>query len=70
FVQILDPQFRWLAINRAAVAEFERIYGARPSIGASPLDLLDHLPEHREAVHRIWARALAGEEFTEVAEFG
>ncbi|WP_238274772.1 MULTISPECIES: PAS domain-containing protein [Methylobacterium] len=70
FVQILDPQFRWLAINRAAVAEFERIYGARPSLGASPLDLLDHLPEHREAVHRIWARALAGEEFTEVAEFG
>ncbi|EYD75047.1 Sensory box histidine kinase/response regulator [Rubellimicrobium mesophilum DSM 19309] len=69
-VQVLDRDFRWLAINRAAKAEFERVFGRRPRIGASLLDLLDHLPAQREALHAIWSRALAGEEFTLVEEFG
>ena len=70
FVQVVDPQYRWLAINRAATSEFERIYGVRPAVGDSILDLLGHLPAHRDEVRAIWARALDGEEFTEVGEFG
>lgn len=70
FVQVLDANFRWLAINRAATVEFERIYGVRPRIGARMPDLLEHMPEHRAAVEAVWGRALAGEEFTEVGEFG
>ena len=70
FVQVLDPDFRWLAVNRAAADEFERIYGVRPQVGLSMLDLLNDAPEHRAAVEAVWARALAGEEFTEVGEFG
>ena len=70
FVQVADPQFRWLAINRAASDEFERIYGIRPKVGDSMLDLLVHLPDHQEATRAVWARALAGEEFTEIGEFG
>ncbi|GAA4713219.1 PAS domain-containing protein [Sphingomonas lutea] len=70
FVQVADLNYRWLAINRAARDEFERIFGVRPQIGDSMLDVLDHAPEHRKAVQAAWGRALAGEEYTEVGEFG
>ena len=70
FVQVLDQDFRLLAINKASADEFERIYGVRPTVGASMLDLLDDRPEHQEQVRTTWARALAGEQFTDIAEFG
>jgi len=70
FVQVVDLNFRWLAINRAAAGEFERIYGARPRVGDSMIDVLASQPEHQAAVKAIWMRALAGEEFTAVEEFG
>ena len=70
FVQVADLEYRWLAINKAAADEFERIYGVRPMPGDSMLDLLADRPEHQAAIRRVWGRALAGEEFTEVAEFG
>ena len=70
FVQISDLDYNWLGINRASSDEFERIYGIRPKVGDNMLDMLAHKPEHRAAVQAVWSRALAGEEFTEVAEFG
>ncbi|MBL8272077.1 PAS domain-containing protein [Steroidobacter sp.] len=70
FVQIVDREFRWLAINRASADEFERIYGVRPKVGDSMLEVLADKPDHQEAVRAIWSRALAGEEFTEISEFG
>jgi PAS domain S-box-containing protein len=70
FVQVVDLEFRFIAINRASAAEFERNFGVRPKVGDSMLDLLADMPEHRAAVKAIWSRALAGEEFTEVDEFG
>jgi PAS domain S-box-containing protein len=70
FVQVADLNYRWLAINRAARKEFERIFGVRPEVGQSMLEILAGMPEHQKAVQEVWARALAGEEFTEVAEFG
>ncbi|ATY31121.1 hybrid sensor histidine kinase/response regulator [Sphingomonas psychrotolerans] len=70
FVQVAGPDYRWLAINKAASDEFERIYGMRPQVGQSMLKVLDGYPEHRAAVAAVWGRALAGEEFTEVGEFG
>jgi PAS domain S-box-containing protein len=70
FVQVADLNYRWLAINRASRDEFERIFGVRPQVGASMLELIAHMPEHREGVLEVWSRALAGEEFTQVAEFG
>lgn len=70
FVQVADLDYRWLAINRAARDEFERIFGVRPEVGQSMLDLISQMPEHRQAVQEVWSRALAGEEFTEVGEFG
>lgn len=70
FVQVAGSDFRWLAINKAASQEFERIYGVRPQVGASMLDVLAAQPEHRMQVEAVWSRALAGEEFTEIGEFG
>ena len=70
FVQVADLEYRWLAINRAAADEFERIFGKRPQVGASMLELLAQQPEHQSAVKAVWRRALDGEEFTAVEEFG
>ncbi|HEX8445893.1 MAG TPA: PAS domain-containing protein [Sphingomonas sp.] len=68
-VNVLDRDFRWMAMNRAAVDEFERVYGVRPAVGDRILDLLEDWPTHRTEVQRYWGRALAGEEFTAVRTF-
>lgn len=70
FVQVVDMQFRLIAINGAAVQEFERIFDVRPKVGDHLLELFKDLPEHRSAVRAVWSRALAGEEFVAVDEFG
>ena len=70
FVQVADRQFRWLAINHAAAREFERIFGVLPKVGDSMLEVLADQPEHQAAVCAVWQRALDGEEFVEVSEFG
>ncbi len=70
FVQVADSEYRWLAINRAAADEFERIFGIRPRVGSSMLELLASQPEHQAAVKALWSRALSGEEFTAIEEFG
>ena len=70
FVQVADLDFRWLAINRAARDEFERIYGVRPQVGQSMLDALAAHPDHRAAIEAVWGSALSGEEFTRIDEFG
>ena len=70
FVQVCDLNYRWLAINKAATDEFARIFGVRPKVGQSMLDLLEDQPRHRDEVKAVWSRALAGEQFTEVSELG
>ena len=70
FVQISDLNFNFLGINKASADEFERIFGVRPKVGDNMLELLADKPEYRSAVEAVWSRALAGEEFTEIGEFG
>jgi PAS domain S-box-containing protein len=70
FVQVADLDYRWRAINAAAAAEFERIFGVRPRVGDSMLEAIAHLPAHQAAVRAAWGRALAGEDYTAVGEFG
>src|SRR4029078_1079652 len=55
---------------RAAADEFERIFGVRPRVGDSMLDLLAERPVDQAAVKAFWSRALAGEMFTATEEFG
>jgi signal transduction histidine kinase/ActR/RegA family two-component response regulator len=70
FVQVVDPNFRWLAINGASAREFHRIFGVMPKVGDNMLEVLKDQPEHLDAIRTVWSRALAGEAFVEIAEFG
>ncbi len=70
FVQVLDKDFRFLAINDANADEYAKVYGFRPKAGDSLADLLADRPELREPVLAVWSRALAGEAFTVFEEFG
>lgn len=69
-VEVIDPDFRLLAVNKAAVEEFEHLYGRRPKVGDNVLDLLADHQGDRASVQAVWERALSGEEFTEVGPFG
>jgi PAS domain S-box-containing protein len=69
-VQVLDLDFRIMAINRVTADDIERLYGVRPKVGDNLLELLAPHPEHQAQVRRHWGRALAGEEFTASDEFG
>ncbi|KQT31439.1 two-component system sensor histidine kinase/response regulator [Sphingomonas sp. Leaf412] len=70
FVQVIDMDGRWRAINKAAAIEFERIYGVRPEVGLRAADLLADRPDQARKVAAVWERALAGEPFVEVDVFG
>ena len=70
FVQVVDMDFNWLAINSASATEFDRIFGVRPQVGDNMLTLLAGQPEHLAGVRAVWQRALDGEAFVEVGEFG
>lgn len=70
FIQISDLDFNWLAINKASADEFERIFGVRPHAGDNMLKILEHLPDHQDEVKAVWSRALAGEKFTVIDDFG
>lgn len=70
FVQVADRALRWLAINKAAAREFERIFGVAPKVGDSMIEVLAGQPAHQQAVRAVWERAVAGEDFVEIAEFG
>jgi PAS domain S-box-containing protein len=68
-VQVVDMDFRWLAVNRAAVAAHRRLFGVVPTPGANMLDVLATRPELKRMAFGAWSRALSGEEFTILREF-
>ena len=68
FVQVVDLDFRWMAINRAAADEFERFFGVRPKVGASVLRTLADKPQYGADLEARWRRALAGETFAELVD--
>ena len=70
FIMVVDLGWRILAINKANEDEFERIHGVRPKSGDHLLELLADQPEHQAQVKAGWGRALAGEDYTFVEDFG
>jgi PAS domain S-box-containing protein len=66
FVQVIDMDFRWIAVNGAATREFKKLFGVVPKVGECVLDMLPEQSTQRDALHRIWWRALQGEDFSEV----
>jgi PAS domain S-box-containing protein len=68
-IQVIDFEYRCLAINGTGAQEFEDVFGVRPEIGRSVLDVLASQPESMETARSLWARALGGEEYVKVASF-
>jgi PAS domain S-box-containing protein len=69
-IMAVNLDFAILAANAAALAAFERIYGKQPKVGDNLLELLADMPERQAQVRRTWGRALRGEEFVIIDEFG
>ena len=69
-IAALAPDHRFLAVNKAYADEFERIFGVRPAKGDDLGELLASQPEHQAIALEIWDRALTGEEFVIVEDFG
>jgi signal transduction histidine kinase/CheY-like chemotaxis protein len=67
-VQVVDRNFRILAINKAAIEETERVTGKRPKVGDDKLELVADNPDLLRKVRAVWQRAVDGEAFTETAE--
>jgi len=69
-IAALDLELRFIAFNKAYKAEFFKIFGREIEIGTSLIDALTHLPQEQANVVDLWSRALQGEEFTVIQEFG
>ncbi len=68
-VQVMDRDWRWLAINAAAIDAFEQIFGVRPNVGDYLPDVLATRPHSLARVQAAWARAMAGEEYVDIDSF-
>ena len=69
-VLVLDLGFRILALNRAMAAELNTVYGVNLRVGDNLLDSFDAQSAQRRQIEEVWGRALSGEEFTVIGEFG
>ena len=65
----LDPQYRYIAFNENHSQTMKRIWGADISLGISMLEYIK-TPEDRQKAKDNFDRALAGESFTLVEEYG
>lgn len=65
-----DAEFRLTACNTAYIAEFRRLFGREIAIGDNIAGVLAPLPEEQEKARAIWRRAMTGEGFTVVQQFG
>lgn len=65
-----DMDMRLLAFNKAYAEEFHKIYGIDPEVGQTIEETIGHLPDEFGNSLNIWKRALRGEEFTILQEFG
>ena len=68
-ILVCDLDFNILAINRANVEQFERVYGGRPKPGDNILALISD-PDERARVEAEFRKAFGGEDHIVVDEFG
>ncbi|HEY9597510.1 MAG TPA: PAS domain-containing protein [Cyanophyceae cyanobacterium] len=69
-IAALDLDLRYIAFNRAYKAEFLKLFGRDIAIGTSLIEALNDLPEQQAQWVEMWRRAVAGEQFTLIQEFG
>lgn len=65
-----DAEFRYLYFNDAYRREFRRLWGRDIEVGVSMIEAMAPWPEEQARARALWSRALLGETFTEIVEFG
>jgi PAS domain S-box-containing protein len=65
-----DTQKRLLAFNAAFSEEMKQLFGVQPILHMSMEEMLLHHPAELKNAQDLWNRALQGEEFTILQEFG
>lgn len=65
-----DMNMRILAFNKAFEKEYLSAFGSKPKVGQAIDEALTHLPGELAKVKALWQRALTGEAFTILQEFG
>lgn len=66
----IDTEFTIMDFNKSFKIQFQQVYGVDVEVNDNLLELLNHLPSERNKIKEIWGRALEGEEFSLVEEFG
>lgn len=69
-VQVVDTSLRLLAANTRALKDFEFLFGRSIKPGDSLPQCLATFPDECAQAVALWRRALAGESFIEVIEYG
>lgn len=69
-VQVVDTSLRFLAVNARAVKDFQFLFGRTLKAGDHLAECLDGFPDEYQRSLAFWHRALAGESFIEVIEYG
>lgn len=69
-IAAVDTQMRFTLVNPPYIREFGRLFGAEPRFGQTVDQILADRPEFLEQVRPFWVRALAGESFSVVQQFG
>jgi len=63
-LQVIDADYRFLAINQASVDDYWRLFQRRVAVGDRLTDVLADRPEQLQAALALWDRALGGEAFS------
>ena len=69
-IATIDLTFAFTTSNSAYRDEFERVFGRPPETGRRRGEILSHVPDDLAKAHRVWERALQGEDFCIVERFG
>lgn len=69
-IAAMDINFNFTYFNDAYKSEFKKIFGPELKLGDNILEKLEHLPNEQKTAKDIWSRAINGENFTVIQEFG
>jgi PAS domain S-box-containing protein len=65
-----DSEFRYIYFNDAYRREFKKLWGRDIEVGTSMVEAMAPWPEERKKARDLWQRALKGESFGLVMDFG
>jgi len=69
-IAMMDNEYRYTLFNKTFHDEFLRIFGKDLNKGASMVEALEQYPEDLANGMAFWSRALSGEDFTVIQQFG